>query len=349
MGKPLNSNRIHASVIKGLSSYLDQLGLDLGSFTARHGPVLGPPETWDHGYISLEKYIALLERVAEQQRDPLFGLRWSLKQGNSGGFRLLTLAMRFAPTPLVALQTMVRFSSLGLDVRDCSVEIRGGKVNFDWVFVPTVQEPHQFLDRYAALVVERFRSSFGEPKIDPLQVDLNRTPPENVQLHRQVFGPSVSFRAERNRIVYCLSRMEAPNPMADPEVYSAMVELCERRLTDQVKAADFAGHVRDIIQAGVSSPDLTLGMVAKEIGMSPRVLQRRLFETGHKFQELHDDVRRAIASNLLRTTPLPVSEIAYRVGFSAVGNFTRAARRWFGMTPREWRRAGAIPVGDLRP
>nr|WP_281392988.1 helix-turn-helix transcriptional regulator [Roseibium litorale] len=85
-----------------------------------------------------------------------------------------------------------------------------------------------------------------------------------------------------------------------------------------------------------------MSIVARELGMSLRVLQRRLSETGHKFQELHDDIRRVLASDLLRVTALPVSEISYRLGFSAIGNFTRAARRWFGMPPREWRWAGAM-------
>lgn len=350
MSKSSGSNRIHAGVIKGLSQYLDQLGLDLRTLAARQEPEIGPPESWENGYVSLDRYVALLERAADLQGDPLFGLRWSVRQ-SAGGFRLVELAMRFAPTPLVGLETMARFSALGLDVRNNSVTIGGDKVAFSWEFAPTTQQPNQLLDRYAAIVVGRFRDGFGGAQILPVAVELNRPAPVSTNLHRQVFGPSITFAAHTNRIVFRLDQMVRDNPEADPEVFAAMVELCERRLSERGAAADFAGHVREVVRSKIASPDLNLGVVARELGMSPRVVQRRLAETGHKFQEIHDDLRRVMAADLLRSTLLPVSEISFRLGFSAVGNFTRASRRWFGMTPREMRKGAAgrrLPEIDLQ-
>ncbi|MEP1933647.1 MAG: helix-turn-helix domain-containing protein, partial [Roseibium sp.] len=64
--------------------------------------------------------------------------------------------------------------------------------------------------------------------------------------------------------------------------------------------------------------------------------------------EIHDRMRRDLASELLRNTGAPISEIAYRVGFSATGNFTRAAKRWFGLPPKQWRQQEAVVPEFLR-
>ncbi|WP_298920962.1 AraC family transcriptional regulator [uncultured Roseobacter sp.] len=47
--------------------------------------------------------------------------------------------------------------------------------------------------------------------------------------------------------------------------------------------------------------------------------------------------RMQTARSLLRDTPLPMSEIAYRVGYDAPEAFSRAFKRCFGVAPAEWR------------
>jgi AraC-like DNA-binding protein len=79
-------------------------------------------------------------------------------------------------------------------------------------------------------------------------------------------------------------------------------------------------------------------MVASSIGLSPRTLQRLLGRQGLSFSMLVDDVRLATARHLLDETECRLSEIALRLGYSDAAHFTRAFRRWTGVTPSEHRR-----------
>lgn len=74
---------------------------------------------------------------------------------------------------------------------------------------------------------------------------------------------------------------------------------------------------------------------------SPRTLIRRLREEGSSYQQLLDSVREELACWLLIQTDLPVEAIAERVGYADTSNFSRTFRRWLGVTPREFRPAGA--------
>jgi AraC-like DNA-binding protein len=77
--------------------------------------------------------------------------------------------------------------------------------------------------------------------------------------------------------------------------------------------------------------------VARELGMSPRSLQRRLAELGTTYQTLLDDVRRDASRRLLASTDLDASEIAFLLGFEELNSFSRAFHGWEGVTPTRWR------------
>jgi AraC-like DNA-binding protein len=72
--------------------------------------------------------------------------------------------------------------------------------------------------------------------------------------------------------------------------------------------------------------------------MSGRTLQRRLAERETSFGELIDQIRFDTAKQLLRDESTSVSNICYELGYENPANFTRAFRRWSGVTPRQHRK-----------
>ena len=73
--------------------------------------------------------------------------------------------------------------------------------------------------------------------------------------------------------------------------------------------------------------------------MSPRTLQRRLGAEGTSFQDVVDSVREELARIYMADTArkYTVGELAYLLGFSEISAFTRAFKRWTGLTPTQWR------------
>ncbi|MNR08374.1 HTH-type transcriptional regulator VirS [compost metagenome] len=78
--------------------------------------------------------------------------------------------------------------------------------------------------------------------------------------------------------------------------------------------------------------------VARHLCMSKRTLQRRLQELEMEFGELVEEIRQATAMDMVSHSPLSLTEIAQRLGYAEPSSFTRAFRRWSGLTPREFRR-----------
>ena len=77
--------------------------------------------------------------------------------------------------------------------------------------------------------------------------------------------------------------------------------------------------------------------VCAELGMQPRTLHRRLRKVGITFEALKDEARRNLAAHYLAQSDVRIIDVAGRIGYSETSAFTRACRRWFGLSPRRLR------------
>src|SRR5262245_15487046 len=80
-----------------------------------------------------------------------------------------------------------------------------------------------------------------------------------------------------------------------------------------------------------------VGEIARQLGMSPRTLERRLRSEGLTFDGILSELRCDLARRYLREKDLPITKIAWLLGYQEAGGFTRAFKRWTGRTPREAR------------
>jgi AraC-like DNA-binding protein len=82
-----------------------------------------------------------------------------------------------------------------------------------------------------------------------------------------------------------------------------------------------------------------LGLLARETGMSRSALAGRFSElVGVPPMHYLAQWRMQLASNLLSSTSLRVTEVAERVGYASEAALSRAFKRWSGVAPAEWRR-----------
>ena len=84
-------------------------------------------------------------------------------------------------------------------------------------------------------------------------------------------------------------------------------------------------------------------MVARQLGMSQRSLTRHLAEEGTIFAEILEQLRHRLASRYLADDRMSVQQIAWLLGYSEVGAFNHAYKRWTGTAPRRNREPAAMP------
>ena len=102
-------------------------------------------------------------------------------------------------------------------------------------------------------------------------------------------------------------------------------------------ARDFVGSLRQVIQSLSSNNYPNLKEVADITGMSSRTLQRRLKEAEISYTEIINQIQFERAKTLLKESNLTLREISEALGYSTQGHFSRAFKRWTGITPQLFR------------
>lgn len=160
---------------------------------------------------------------------------------------------------------------------------------------------------------------------------------------KRTFGPLCNYdrtgKARRSSFVFAESWMRKTLALSNPLVSQMYVAECERLLGTISGDSSLSAVLREIL---AEKPDFqwSAKIAAEALCISERTLRRRLENEGTSFRQVAQDVRAAIARELLANTTLTLEKVAGRVGFGEASNFSVAFKRWTGQTPREFRDSG---------
>ena len=153
-------------------------------------------------------------------------------------------------------------------------------------------------------------------------------------------GCEVEFGADTDEVAFPEAVKQLPVLCADPYLNKLLIEYCdEARSHRKPGCLPCRVAVENAIAPLLPHGKAGVGEIAGQLGMSPRTLERRLSSEGHTFDGILSELRCDLAKRYLREKDLPISKIAWLLGYQETGGFTRAFKRWTGRTPREARAA----------
>lgn len=169
----------------------------------------------------------------------------------------------------------------------------------------------------------------------PYEVQFAFAAPNDIAPYRRFFEVKPRFDAARSALLFPEHWLARPLPSADPFLHRLMQD----RVSELLVADDegLVAQLRRFLRSEATSTDCSLEATARHFGMHSRALSRRLAKDGTSFQRLRDEVRYDSACQFLRSTRLPVNEIASALGYADDSAFNRAFRRWAGAAPAAWR------------
>ena len=87
----------------------------------------------------------------------------------------------------------------------------------------------------------------------------------------------------------------------------------------------------------------TATQVAEKLAISERTLHRRLATQGLVFSAVLDRLREKRAREYLERSRLSIAQIAEMLDFAETASFSRAFKRWTGMSPLLFRKTMTVP------
>ena len=192
------------------------------------------------------------------------------------------------------------------------------------------------------------------------QVTDNRVAPRHLRVrHRRdpapaefktFFGTELEFGADADEIVFPARVASLPVVGRDNFLNDLLRRYAEEALSRRSpQRGHFRSAVEDILPQLLPHDKARASEVARRLGISTRTLSRKLHEEGLVFADILNELRAALAQRYLLDRELPISEIAWLLGYREVSSFTHAFRRWCGTTPRQFRLDGSSRATGTRP
>jgi AraC-like DNA-binding protein len=175
----------------------------------------------------------------------------------------------------------------------------------------------------------------------PFEIRFQHPEPADTRLYTRVFSDQSTVRFGQPVAGFVFPRQALADPVsgADPKLHAVVRSHAERLLIELPKADSVTARVRTLLVQGFTRGEDSVAHVARALHLSPSTLARKLEQEGTSFKALQEDMRRGLALRYLGETDLPLSEIAFLLGFSQVAAFHRAFKRWTEQTPIEYRSA----------
>jgi AraC-like DNA-binding protein len=175
--------------------------------------------------------------------------------------------------------------------------------------------------------------------VKPLEVLIRHPAPNSVAAHEDWFGCPVRFGTDLDAILYSQETLAQPNILGDAGISRYLASHLDKELSEIADEAPLVKETKDAIAQALSEGAPKMADIARGLGLSARSFHRRLSEHGISFQTLTEETRRELAEGLLRDDGHSLAEIAFLTGFAEQSSFTRAFKRWVGITPASYRKA----------
>ena len=237
-----------------------------------------------------------------------------------------------------ALSRLARYSTIanqGLELR-----VREGEdlaVTFHYVGVERFSDRHQIEFFFTLLV--RLCRQLTNRRLLPIRVTLCHRRTGGCPELDRFLGCDVVFGADTDEVAFPGTAKEMPVVHADPQLSKLLIKYAEEARSHREGGG---GTLRVALENAIAQllphGEVRAAETARQVGMSPRTLARRLASEGLTFSGVLAELKVDLAWQYLNDEDLTISQIAWLLGYQEVSAFTHAFKRWTGKTPREARK-----------
>ncbi len=287
--------------------------------------------------INLSQYCALFDVAARTTGNDNIGLEFghNFAPKHLGAIGYVAIS---SPTLFAALRNIKKYfpahqgqTSFGL-IQDSDILWLSY-----YIHDPRIQNRRQDAELSLGMFRNIFKAGLGADW-DPLEIRFEHDRPDGASDHETYFGAPVRFGRRTNAFAFRRGDLDVRMPGQDPYLFSIVSSFLESRHQLVGNPQDMATVVRNQIKLHLGDKLPKLSEIAGVLGLSDAVFRKRLKAHGLLFPNLLRAARHELALHYLNDRDMPLTDIAYNLGYSELSAFSRAFRNWTGMNPMRYRR-----------
>ena len=276
--------------------------------------------------VTTAQYFAIWSAVSELMSDAAVGIIKLTTELNPAQLPPSVLAPYHARDYRDALSRIARYKQLCYperlhiteDGELCTIEL-------EWLYTEQSEPPILvYLTLVSLLQLGRVGSGH---RFSARSVEfLHPSPLGDVRALEDYFGCSVLFGATNNRLTLHRSDLNRHFVTYNAELLDILVPALEKSLDDKERSKSTTEIVKWMIKRSLDGGRPDVLILAGELGMSERTLQRRLTDEGTSFKQLLSESRREMAREYLADPSIDIKEVAFLLGYEDKSSFYRAFR-----------------------
>jgi AraC-like DNA-binding protein len=195
------------------------------------------------------------------------------------------------------------------------------------------------------IILQQYLDTVYAVDLTQAVIELAYPPTPYAARYPRYFKCAVRFNAPRHALVFPTRWRANRNLGYIESIWAHALKQCESTVASSVERTTL-GQVRLYLSRAFDIPDRprplpTLDEVAHSMHLAPRTLIRRLQRMGTSYQRMVDEFLRVRAAEMLGNDRVMIKEVAAALGFTNPANFGKAFKRWYGISPGEFRARGA--------
>ena len=281
-------------------------------------------------------YAALMAEAKVLTGDPALALHYG-EAIEVAQFSIVGLIGEAAATMMEAFHQLNRYVRLIVEVEGVSDGERF-QTRFErggvWV-VDARRDPNAFPEltesAFAHLVCGTRK--FGATPL-VMAVEVTHSDPGYRSEYERILGAPVAFDAAWNALRVDPGWATHQVARLPRYAFGVLSQRGDALLAELEASKSLRGRVESLLLPLLHTGEASAVAVAAGLGVSRQTLWRRLRAEGAAFESVLDALRHRLAVDYLTARKVSVNETAYLVGFSEPAAFSRAFKRWTGVSPR---------------
>ena len=292
-----------------------------------------------NGRIIGSQFQSLIRRLIESTGDHLLGLHTS-QFVQPGSYSVLGYITMSCSTIGEAMDKIQPYERLVGDMGTTSFEDLGDSILQSWhcIYDDALVRP-QMIDNVLASWTN-FARWLANQNASPEKVLFKKPTPakDDLAAYEKFFNCQVEFNTDVDGIILNKDLLSISLRQPDNLLLQTLESHANQQISDLNKHAEnFSDKVRALIRNQLNMGSARKELIAAELHMTERTLQRKLASEDSSYQSLLNEIRLELASDLLKNSEIGIQDIAYNLGFSDGRSFHRSFKSWTGKTPGQFR------------
>ncbi len=294
--------------------------------------------------VPLERMAAVFNHAAQVLKDPYIGLNVGFKFRISAYSQTGIIYSYCQNMPQVIL-TNAKYQQLAIDAGDITydqeLDEHTRQIRHFMTFRPLMRDMKTYrhvIDSIAASYCTTYNWLIWSSGQGILQVDFPYDEPTDLFAYHRLFKCRLRFNQPYLRIEFSEKTMYHEIATYDAEKFARaeaklMGLLKGSELCDKLKVA-----IKTAMHAALKNGSVSTHIIADRMETTWAALRKDMEEAGLSYRYLLEDVRREIFHASL-SEDKTFSIIAQDLGYNDQAAFTKAFKRWYGVSPRQWKSA----------